>query len=190
MSIVRIFHAGYRDARSALVMGTTPGSLARAREIAFIKRLVEGFRSQYSRDEYRVFCGLTRGNRAEFGTESLLGDIAVCRIAKSSADGCAERTFRFVSALVWQIEIELSSDWRRGIYAINRLNCGAAENRLFISAQPSRGSDTRRETFRVPLAAGAGEAYIGLVPNPCTWEDSEDSPRLWHLREGRWVECA
>ncbi len=188
MSLARILQDGYREALRSMVMGTSPESLARARETAFIKRLLEGFSSQYSAEEYRVFCQLARGNRADFGSESLLGDIAVCRIAESSGGERKRQNFRYVSALIWQVEIDFSREWRRAIYAINRLNCGAAENKLFISAQAQRGGDARLRTLLGPLEAGPGEAYIALIPHPRDWETSEKAPQLWHLRDGQWIE--
>lgn len=167
-------------------MGTSPQALARARERAFVKSLVAEFEATFSHDDIRVFSAHGRRNFRDFGAEKLLSDITVGRVAESAASGRDPQEFCFVSELLWQIEIDFSRDWRSAIYAINRLNGGAASDKLLVGAPPPTGVDDYLETLRVPFAAGAGRAHLALIPHPAEWDSSEAAPTIWRLTQGDW----
>ena len=190
MTIRRIIDASYRSAVKALVMGTSPAALARARERAFVKSLVLEFQAAYTDDDIRVFSAYGQRNFRDFGSEKLLSDIAVGRIEESCASGRDTQNFLFVAALLWQIEIDLSREWRHAIYAVNRLNCGSAENKLLLAARLPRGEDDYLQTLRAPFAAGSGAAHVALIPHPAEWEASEDAPAVWSMTDGEWVEAS
>ena len=187
MDIARLIDDAYRGARRSLVMGTSPASLARARERSFIRRLLAGFESHCQADDLRIFSDYIRGNQAEFGSERLLGDIAICSIAEGMTSGRDAKPFQFVKGLVWLVELDFSREWRRELNAINRLNCGAAENRLFIGAMPASGSGESLQTLLAPCAGGVGQAYISLIPHPAEWDSCDEPPGVWRLRDGQWV---
>ena len=189
MRIRRLIENSYRSASNALVMGTSPDALARARERAFSKSLIVAFQSEYRADDIRVFSQLARGNLRDFGGEALLSDIAIARAASGQTHGREAKPFFFVAALIWQIEIDFSREWRRSVHAINRLNCGAAENKLLIIARPARGLEDMLQTLRPPFSAGTGNAWLACIPHPSDWDDSEEAPRVWRLVDEQWSDA-
>ena len=186
MSIQEILRDSYQRTLKALVMGTSPESLARARERAFVKALATAFEGRFEGEEFRVFSAYGRGNRADFGGEQLLFEIEVCRVAAASSAGRKKESFYIVREALWQVEIDLSQDWRRVVFAMNRLRCGAAENKLVIAAAPGAGQESFLKTLEEP-GAGCGEAfYLATIPHPRDWEDDEEGLKIWQFAEGEW----
>ncbi len=188
MDIGRVVHRSYSRAIKAMVMGTSAQALARARERAFVKCLIAEVGAVFSDVDIRVFSTYGRGNARDFGTEKLASDIAVARIDKGCAGGRDAAPFRYIARILWQIEIDFSRDWRRSVFAINRLNGSSAENKVLLAAQMSRGADDYLRTLSVPFAAGSGAAAIALIPHPAEWETTESAPVLWRLDDGDWIE--
>ena len=189
MTIRHIIHTSYRQALKSLVMGTSPQALARARERTFVKKLVAELEQAFSDDDIRVFSTYGRRNFRDFGAEKLLNNITVAHVARSATSGRDSQDFLFVSQPLWQIEIDFSRDWRSAIYAINRLNGGAAADKLLIGAQLPRGANDFVQTLRAPFAAGSGGAHLALIPHPVDWDESEAGPTVWRLTGGDWEEC-
>lgn len=192
MSIEEILRAGYQNALKALVMGTSPRALARARERAFVKSLAAQFATSCAGEDLRVFSVYGRGQVADFGSERLLFDIEVCRVAGSSAAFRAQDSFFHVTEALWQIEIDMSQDWRQCVYALNRLRLGAGANKLLIAAAPT---DRRADFLKTLANCGAGSAdsvdrvgslYLATMPHPRDWHDNEESLKLWRMTDGDW----
>lgn len=186
MDIQVILRGSYDKTLKALVMGTSPESLARARERAFVKSLATAFVGRFADEGVRVFSAYGRGNRADFGSEQLLFDIEVCRVASASSAGRKQESFYIVKEALWQIEIDLSQDWRQVVFALNRLRCGAAENKLLIAAAPTPGHDGFLETLAMPAAESGGALYLATIPHPRAWDDDDANLKLWLLAEGEW----
>ena len=192
MNIRQVIADSYRDALKSHVMGTSPRALARARERAFVKALAERLQDCFAQDDVRVFSAYGRRNVDDFGSEQLLFDIAVCRAAYGQT---AERTpedFVYIAETLWAIELNFEREWRAALYAINRLNVGAAANMLLIAAQPKSARESFIESLKAPFAAPAdagGERYLSLVPHPAEWDETDDSPETWRLNEGEWEEA-
>ena len=189
MNVASIINDSYRGASSALVMGTSPQSLARARERVFVKTLVDQLQGAYSDDDVRVFSEYGRGNLHDFGTEKLLSDICVCRIAEGQTVARQPEDFLYIAAMLWQIEIEFSREWQRELQAVNRLIGGSAANKLLVAALMNRASEDIMNTLKAPFAAASGEAYLALIPHPADWDLTEDRPQVWRLAEDEWVEA-
>ena len=187
MDFRRVIDASYALAAKALVMGTSPRALARARERAFVKSLADQLESVYSGEDIRVFSQFGRGNRRDFGTEQLLSDICVCRVSAGQTGGRQSQEFLFVADLLAQVEIELSREWRREIQALNRLISGSAADQLLVTAQPSRDSAETLNMLQAPFAALAGAASLALIPHPADWETTEAAPEVWRLVDGAWT---
>ena len=187
MHIARAIDQAYRGASQALVMGTSPSALARARERAFAKRLIELLLASNSDDDIRAFSQLARGNKVDFGSETLLSAITVARVGSSQASNSGSESFVYLAGLIWQIEIEFSRDFQRLVYAINRLNCGAAENKLLICARASHGAADIKASLREPFSAGSGNAYLAFVPHPAEWDASDEMTAVWQLVDGAWT---
>ncbi|MYD09630.1 MAG: hypothetical protein F4X02_06265 [Chloroflexi bacterium] len=190
MNISRVVDESYAIAAKALVMGTSPQALARARERAFVKALAARLRNEYAGDDIRVFSRFGRGNWREFGAEQLLSDICVCRVDSGRTGGRQSRDFLFVTEALAQAEVELSRDWRREVQALNRLIAGSAAAKLMVTALPARGSAESLETLQAPFAALPGAASLALIPHPADWETTEAAPEAWRLDEGEWIQSS
>ena len=188
MQIERLIEASFNQAVKALVMGTSSSSLARARERAYIKTLVAHLQNAFEGDDHRVFASSLRGNVTDFGTNHLLHDIVVCRIGNGKTAERKAQDFLFVSEALWQIEVDFSRGWRPTLYAINRLNCGAAANKLLIASQLGRSRERFMNTLREPGASCGGALYLALVPHPADWDDANGAPQVWRLSVDEWVE--
>lgn len=190
MDIARLIESSYNEAVKALTMGTSRHALARARERAFTKTLIAHLKRQCEGDDLRLFASWQRANVADFGTNRLLYEIALCRIGKSQTAERKSEAFLFISSALWQIEIDFSREWRSALYAINRLNCGAAAEKLLILPLPRRGQSQLLNTLRAPAAASSGRLYLALVPHPGDWDEDVGPPQVWLLGEDEWLEMS
>ncbi len=190
MNIRRVIDDSYGKAAKALVMGTSPDALTRARERAFVKALAHQLQHEFSGDDIRVFSRFGRGNLGDFGTEQLLSDICVCRVDGARTGERQSREFLYVAEVLAQVDIELSREWRREVQALNRLIAGSAADKLLVAALPSRGSGETLATLQAPFAAISGAANLALIPHPSDWESTEAAPEVWQLNEGNWIEAS
>lgn len=190
MNLRRLIDESYGSATKALVMGTSPGALARARERAFAKTLVDQLQAECAGEDIRVFSQFGRGNLRDFGTEHLLSDICVCRVSSGRTGGRQSQDFHYVAEVLTQVEIELSRDWRLEIQALNRLTSGSAADKLLVAALPNRGNSEILATLRSPFAAIPGTASLALIPHPSEWETTEEAPQIWRLDDGEWTETS
>lgn len=186
MIIRDILRDSYQKTLKALVMGTSPASLARARERAFVKALATQFEVHFAGEEFRIFSLYGRGNRADFGDEQLLFDIEVCQVAAASSAQRRTESFYIVAEALWQIEIDLSQDWREVVFAMNRLRCGAARNKLVIAAAPRSEQDSFLVTLEQVGAGCLGKLYLATIPHPRDWEDDEGMLMIWQFTEDEW----
>lgn len=188
MNIHRVIDLSYSSAAKALVMGTSPLALSRARERAFVKTLADKLESEFAGEDIRVFSQFGRGNKRDFGTEQLLSDICVCRIGAGRTGARHSQDFLYVAEALVQAEVELSREWPREIQALNRLVSGSATEKLLVAALPSRGSGELLTTLQAPFAAIPGAASLALIPHPSDWETTEAAPEGWRLQAGEWIE--
>ena len=187
MAIARLIDSSFAEAVKALTMGTSQSSLVRARERAYIKTLIAHLQREFEGEDLRVFASPQRGNAADFGTNHLLYDIVVCRIGTGKTAERKPEDFLYIAEALWQIEVDFSRQWQSAIHALNRLNCGAAPNRLLISSIRARGNERFLQTLRTPGAARSGTLYLALVPHPADWDDDTGAPRVWQMVENEWV---
>ena len=190
MDIARLIESSFNEAVKALTMGTSPRALARARERAFIKTLIGHLQREFAAEDIRVFAASQRGNAADFGTNHLLYDIAVCRAAASETAERKSEAFLYIAEALWQIEVDFSREWRSAQQAINRLNCGAAADKLLIATSKAVGQQRLLNTLLAPARACPGNLSLALVPHPADWDDAESAPTVWRMAEDAWVETA
>ncbi len=188
MDIARLIDSSFNEAVKALTMGTSPSSLVRARERAYIKALIAHLQREFAAENIRVFAPSQRGNTADFGTNQLLFDIAVCRVEAGESAERKPEDFLYIAEALWQIEVDFSREWRSALQAINRLNCGGAAGKLLIATCPSARQTRFLNTLRTPARACPGNLYLALVPHPADWDDSESGPQVWQIVEKEWVE--
>ena len=187
MNIARLIDSSFSEAVKALTMGTSQSALVRARERAYIKTLIAQLQREFETEGLRVFASSQRGNAADFGTNHLLHDIAVCRIGAGKTAERKSEDFLYIAEAIWQIEVDFSREWRAALFAVNRLNCGAAANKLLISSILARGNERLLHTLRTPAAACSDTMYLALVQHPADWEDDDGTPGVWQMVEGEWV---
>lgn len=188
MDIARVIDSSFNEAVKALTMGTSPSALTRARERAFIKTLIAHLRRAFAAEDIRVFAASQRGNAADFGTNHLLYDIAVCRAAASETAERKSEDFLYVTEALWQIEVDFSREWRSALQAVNRLACGAAADKLLIATREAASQQRLLNTLRAPARACPGNLYLALVPHPADWDDADSAPQVWRMAEDAWVE--
>jgi hypothetical protein len=190
MNIQHIINASFNDATKSMVMGTSPQSLARARERVWIKTLSTHLTYALGEDNYRVFSAYNRGNADHFGTEQLLYDIQVCRVGLTTTADKKKKELHYIQAALWQIETDFSREIHQAVYAFNRLVTGNGENKLFIGAQLKTGRDTYINTLKASAAACMGNVYLALIPHPEDWDDSDHPIDVWQFTDGDWVDIS
>lgn len=188
MEIARLIDSSFNEAVKALTMGTSPSSLARARERAYIKTLIAHLEREFAADDIRVFAASQRGKAAEFGTNHLLYDIAVCRAAAGETAERKSQAFFYIAEALWQIEVDFSREWRSALHAVNRLNCGAAAGKLLIATSQTASQTRLLSTLRTPARACPGNLYLALIPHPAEWDDADSAPQVWRMAEDAWAE--
>ena len=190
MNIASIVKDSFRDASRSLVMGTSAATLAQARRRVFVKALSERLASAFADEHVRVFSEFGRGNRGDFGAETLLYDVSVCRVEAGSTAARQSEDFLYVSEALWQIEVDFSRDWRSAVAAVNRLNSGAAGGKLLVAAEAGRRTESFIGTLAAPFASGTGERHLALIPHPADWDESEAAPGIWRMEDAAWVKLS
>ena len=188
MDTARLIQDSFNEAVKALTMGTSPSSLVRARERAFVKTLIAHLEAEFQAENLLVFADSQRGIAAEFGTNHLLHDIAVCRAAPGKTNERKPQDFLYIAETLCQIEIDFSREWRSALQAVNRLNCGAAAEKLLIAAPDSSSQKRFLNTLKAPARACPGNLCLALVPHPADWDDADGGPRVWRLQKDEWLE--
>lgn len=178
----------FNEAVKALTMGTSPSSLARARERAYVKTLIAHLQREFAAEDIRVFAASHRGNAADFGTNHLLYDIAVCRAELSETAERKSEDFLYIAEALWQIEVAFSREWRSALQAVNRLNSGAAANKALIANWQSASHTRFLNTLKAPARACPGNLHLALVPHPADWDEADSGPQVWKMAAGEWVE--
>ena len=184
MDIKRVLDASYHDALRALVMGTSAAALARARERVFVKALAARLLASCADESARVFHAYSHDWRTIFGADDLPGDICVCRMDKAETSGRQPQTIDFVAEALWFAAIDFTRERAGALRAVNRLNIGAAPNKLLVLARPEHGEAALLDMLKQPFA---GEAhFVALLPHPSEWDDAHDAPAVWQLQADEW----
>lgn len=189
MNIQHIIKSSFNDAIKSMVMGTSPQSLARARERVWIKTLSNHLADALGEDTIRVFSATNRDNTDHFGTEQLLYDIQVCRVGITTTADKKKDELHYIQASLWQIETDFSREIHQAMYAFNRLVTGQGENKLFIGAHLKTGRNTYINTLRASAAACSGNVYLALIPHPEDWDD-DSMVDVWQFTDGDWTELS
>ncbi len=184
MDIKRGLDTSYHDALRALVMGTSAAALARARERVFVKALAAQLLAGCADESARVFHCYSHDWRTIFGADDLPADICVCRMDKAETGRRQPQTFQFVAEALWFAAIDFTREKAGALRAVNRLNIGAAPNKLLILAHPQRGEAALLDMLKQPFA---GEThFLALLPHPTEWDDTQAAPAVWQLQADEW----
>ncbi|MCY4465550.1 MAG: hypothetical protein OXE46_08440 [Chloroflexi bacterium] len=188
MDIKRVLDTSYHDALRALVMGTSAAALARARERVFVKALAAQLLAGCADESARVFHAYASDWQAVFGADGLPGDICVCRMARAETSGRQPQTFQFASEALWLAAIDFTVETAGALRAVNRLNIGAAPNKLLVLARSERGDAALLDMLKQPFA---GEThFLALLPHPSKWDEPHDAPIVWQLQDDEWLALA
>lgn len=188
MNIRQIINYSFIDATKSMVMGTSPQSLARARERVWIKSLSSQLEDGMGGEDIRVFSAHQRGNAKDYGSNRLLYDIQICRVGITTTADKKKDELLYIKAALWQIEIDFSCDLTNALYAFNRLVTGNSENKLFIGAQQSTGRDMYTGSLKASATACNGTVHLALIPHPNDWDDDEHPIDVWTFTDGDWIE--
>jgi hypothetical protein len=188
MNIKTTINASFNEAIKSMVMGTSPQSLARARERVWIKALSTHLANALGENKVRVFSAYQRGNTDNFGAEQLLYDIQVCRVGITTTADKKKDELHYIEASLWQIETDFSREIRQAVYAFNRLVTGNAEHKLLIGAQLKTGRDTYINTLKALAGACSGTVHLALIPHPEDWDDDDHPIDVWQFTDGEWAE--
>ena len=183
MDIKRVLEDSYHDALRALVMGTSPAALARARQRVLVKALAAQLAAAAACA--RAYLAYGARGQAHFGARELPWDICIYRVDASEPIQGQAADLAFVAGALWQVAIDFSGETAGALQAINRLNVGGAPNKLLLLAQPARGSDALLATLQQPFA-GAGARYVALLPHPADWHDTRAAPAAWQWQAEHW----
>ncbi len=188
MDIKRVLDTSYHDALRALVMGTSAAALARARERVFVKALAAQLLASCTEESARVFHAYAKEWQTIFGADGPPGDIRVCRMGKAETGERQPQTVQFVEEAVWFAAINFTRETTSALRAVNRLNMGAAYNKLLVLARSQRGDAALLDMLKQPFA---GEAhFVALLPHPAEWDGTHDAPAVWQLQDGEWLALA
>lgn len=186
MNIRHIVNYSFIDASKAMVMGTSPEALGRARERVWIKTLSAHLQDAIPEDNIQVFSAFERGNAEDYGTVQLLYDIQVCKVAVTQTADKKKDDLPYIQSSLWQIEHDFSTELKSALYAFNRLVTGNSENKLFIGAQLKTGRDTYINSLKASAQACNGEVYIAFIPHPQSWDEDDNTVDVWQFRDGEW----
>lgn len=130
--------------------------------------------------DVRVFTKHDERNRAEFGMNELLYDVAVCRTAtiKSAATG---KELHYVTAPIWHVESEFAKDSRQALFDFNKLVLGAAPLNLFVGPLV-HDTASFLNVLRAPASCCAGRVFVALVPHPSEWDGRTAGVRCEELQ--------
>lgn len=188
MDIKRVLETSYYDALRALVMGTSAAALARARERVFIKALATQLLASCAEESARVFHAYSHDWRAVFGADAHPGDICVCRMGKAETGGRQPQAFDFVAEAICFAAVDFTRETASALRTVNRLNMGAARNKLLVLARPERGEAALLDRLKQPFA---GEThFLATLPHPSEWDDAHDAPAVWQLQDDEWLALA
>ena len=160
--------------------GKTTQRINMYRSQNWVKALAEQFKKRYDGDsEIRIFSKNDDSNRKDFGLNELLHDVLVCKV-----DGVEsyvhKKKLYFIKEVLWQVESEFARNTRSLLVDFNKLVLGSAKNKLFIASQVKKGTENSFLKVLKPAAAYCtGDVYVGMIPHPGDWADTQDDIHLW-----------
>jgi len=184
MQIAQIVHESYRQARSALVFGTSLPALARARERAFIKALAAALYSALPAEDMQVFVAGDSRPESPFGARRRLHDIALCRMANTLPG--TDDEMPYIRDILCQVELDFTREQRLALYAANRLRVSAAQEKLLVLALAASELPAQLAALQAPARCAA--FCLATIPHPSDWEDTSEQPTLWRCPQQDWSE--
>jgi hypothetical protein len=188
MRVADLIQTAFSDAdEKASKSAHSTQELHRGRAIAWVNALAQQFVPLYPRhDGFRVFSKYDESNRADFGLNELLFDVAVCEVAQAPSVR-SQHALVYVKRAVWQIESEFAKNSREAVWDFNKLVLGSAPNKLFVAPVTAKPGAFRDALLPV-AGCCSGRVFLAVVPHPEDW-DKGRAPEIFVLAEDGWVVC-
>ncbi len=181
--VKQLLQEALQQAQSESDAGDTTQKINLNRSSNWVKALAEQFKKQYEGDpEIRVFTKSDYSNKRDFGLNEMLYDIMVCRVGE--VESSVHKTkLLFIKEALWQVESEFAHNTRSALIDFNKLVIGSGKNKLFIASQVKRGTENSFLSVLRPAAGHCiGNVYVGMIPHPSKWVDTDRDVHLWVLK--------
>ncbi len=182
--VKRLLQEALKQAQSEPDTGETTQKINLNRSRSWVKALAKQFKKRYEGDsEIRLFTKSDYSHRKDFGLNELLYDILVCRVGEVESPLHKKKLY-FIREVLWQVESELAHNARSSLVNFNKLVLGSAKNKLFIASQVKKGAENSLLKVLKPAASYCtGDVYVGMIPHPANWLDSDNDVHLWVFRK-------
>ena len=182
--VKQLLQEALKQAQSEPDVGKTTQKINQNRSLSWVKALAEQFKKRYEGDpEIRVLTKSDYSNRKDFGLNELLHDILVCRVGEVESS-LHKKNLCFIKEVLWQVESEFAHNTKSSLIDFNKLVLGSAENKLFIASQVKSGTENSFLKVLQPAAGYCtGDIYVGMVPHPANWVDTENVVHLWVFKK-------
>jgi len=182
--VKQLLQGALQQAKSHPDSGKTTQRINMGRSQNWVKALAEQFKKRYDGDsEIRIFSKSGDPNRKDFGLNELLHDLLVCRVGevKSSVH---KKKLCFIKEVLWQVESEFAHNTRSSFVDFNKLVLGSAKTKLFIASQVKKGTENLfLEVLKPAVRYCTGDVYVGMIPHPGDWGDTENDIHLWVFKK-------
>ena len=182
--VKRLLQEALKQAQSESDTGETTQKINLNRSRSWVKALAEQFKRKYEGDsEIRIFAKSDYSHRKDFGLNELLYDILVCRVGELESP-LRKKKLYFIKEVLWQVESELAHNTRSVLVDFSKLVLGSAGSKLLIASKERRGAENSLMKVLQPAASYCtGDVYVGTIPHPANWLDSDNDIQLWVFRK-------
>lgn len=182
--IKQLLKEALRQAQLEPDAGETRQKINMHRSQSWVKALAKQFKERYKGDsEIRIFTKSDYSNRKDFGLNELLYDVLVCRVGEVESSLHKKKLY-FIKEVLWQVESELAHNTRSSLIDFNKLLLGSGKNKLFVASQVKKDTETSFLKVLRPAAQHcSGDVYIGMIPHPSNWADTNNDVHLWVFKK-------
>ena len=185
--LLAILRSSYVATKPRSPAGRRAGPRLRSLSQKWVDQLARQFQRKYPVNlGYRVFWLGNPENRADFGLNELLFDIAVCRVSRAKS-AVHDKDLRLVSQSIWQVESEFAKNSRQALFDFNKLVMGESVYKLFIAPLVAPMKEFLG-VLATPAQYCSGTLFVAMVPHPRDWGRYQPSDiSLVKYRNGKWI---
>jgi len=182
--VKQLLQEALQQAQSEPDTGETTQKINLNRSRYWVKAIAEQFKKRYEGDsEIRIFTKTDYSNRKDFGLNELLYDVLVCKVGEVESFVRGKKLL-FIKEVLWQVESEFAHNSRSTLVDFNKLVLGSGKNKLFICSQVKKGKENSFLSVLQPAAGYCtGDVYVGMIPHPSNWVDSDNDVHLWIFKK-------
>ena len=184
LDVKQLLQETLQQAKSYPDSGKTTQRINMHRSRNWVEALAEQFKKKYDGDsEIRIFSKSNDSNRKDFGLNELLHDVLVCKVDGVESSVHKKKLY-LIKEVLWQVESEFAHNTRSSLVDFNKLVLGSAKNKLFIAAQVKKGTENLfLEVLKPAAGYCTGDVYVGMIPHPGDWADTQDDIHLWVFKK-------